>query len=178
MTEHGGVPGGAAPGGVRVRFAPSPSGELHVGNVRTAIYDWAFARSTGGRFVLRIEDTDQTRVRPEYISSAQETLRWLGLEWDEGPLVGGPHGPYRQSERRDTYRDALGLLVAAGEVYESYSNAEEIEARHRAAGRDPKLGYDNFDRNLTDEQRLLFREEGREPVLRLRMPDEDITFST
>jgi glutamyl-tRNA synthetase len=99
VTEHGGVPGGAAPGGVRVRFAPSPSGDLHVGNVRTAIYDWAFARSTGGRFVLRIEDTDQTRVRPEYISSAQETLRWLGLEWDEGPGVGGAGGPDQQNAR-------------------------------------------------------------------------------
>jgi glutamyl-tRNA synthetase len=78
---------------VRVRFAPSPSGDLHVGNVRSALYDWAFARATGGVFVLRIEDTDASRVRPEYIASAQDILRWLGLDWDEGPGVGGPVGP-------------------------------------------------------------------------------------
>ena len=94
MTDRDDKPGSPGwPGGpaaVRVRFAPSPSGDLHVGNVRTALYDWAFARSTGGTFVLRIEDTDQTRVRPEYIESALDTLRWLGLDWDEGPGTGGP----------------------------------------------------------------------------------------
>jgi glutamyl-tRNA synthetase len=88
-----------------VRFAPSPSGDLHVGNVRTALYDWAFARHTGGVFVLRIEDTDQSRVLPAYIESALETLRWLGLDWDEGPEVGGPYGPYLQSERMAIYAD-------------------------------------------------------------------------
>src|SRR5580658_9190838 len=86
-----------APQPVRVRIAPSPSGDLHVGNVRTALFNWAYARHTGGTFVLRIEDTDQSRVLPEYIASAQETLRWLGLNWDEGPQVGGPYGPYQQS---------------------------------------------------------------------------------
>ncbi|HEX5810787.1 MAG TPA: glutamate--tRNA ligase, partial [Pseudonocardia sp.] len=113
----------------------------------------------------------------ESYAAILDALTWLGLDWDEGPQVGGPYGPYRQSERRDTYRDALGLLVQAGEVYESYSTAEEIEARHRAAGRDPKLGYDNADRDLTDEQKVAFRAEGRRPVFRLRMPDHDISFT-
>src|SRR5690606_11019140 len=106
-----------------------------------------------------------------------ETLRWLGLDWDEGPDIGGPYGPYRQSERRDIYADIARRLVEAGYAYESYSTPEEIEARHRAAGRDPKLGYDNFDRTLTKEQIERFRAEGRQPVLRLRMPDEDITWN-
>ena len=162
---------------VRVRFCPSPTGTPHVGLVRTALFNWAYARHTGGTFVFRIEDTDAQRDSAESYAAILDALRWLGLEWDEGPLVGGPHGPYRQSERRDTYRDALGLLVAAGEVYESYSNAEEIEARHRAAGRDPKLGYDNADRDLAEEQKAAFRAEGRRPVFRLRMPDHDISFT-
>jgi glutamyl-tRNA synthetase len=165
----------AAP--VRVRFCPSPTGTPHVGLVRTALFNWAYARHTGGTFVFRIEDTDAQRDSVESYEALLDALHWLGLEWDEGPEVGGPHGPYRQSERRDTYRDALGLLVRAGEVYESYSTPEEIEARHRAAGRDPKLGYDNADRDLTEEQKAAFRAEGRRPVFRLRMPDRDITFT-
>ena len=162
---------------VRVRFCPSPTGTPHVGLVRTALFNWAYARHTGGTFVFRIEDTDAQRDSVESYAAILDALHWLGLEWDEGPQVGGPHGPYRQSERRDTYRDALGLLVQAGEVYESYSTAEEIEARHRAAGRDPKLGYDNADRDLTEEQKAAFRAEGRRPVFRLRMPDRDISFT-
>ena len=162
---------------VRVRFCPSPTGTPHVGLVRTALFNWAYARHTGGTFVFRIEDTDAQRDSVESYNAILDALTWLGLQWDEGPQVGGPHGPYRQSERRDTYRDALGLLVQAGEVYESYSSAEEIEARHRAAGRAPKLGYDNADRDLTEEQKAAFRAEGRRPVFRLRMPDRDITFT-
>jgi glutamyl-tRNA synthetase len=162
---------------VRVRFCPSPTGTPHVGLVRTALFNWAYARHTGGTFVFRIEDTDAQRDSVASYEALLDALRWLGLDWDEGPVVGGEHGPYRQSERRDTYRDALGLLVQAGEVYESYSSAEEIEARHRAAGRDPKLGYDNADRDLTEEQRQAFRDEGRRPVFRLRMPERDITFT-
>ena len=123
---------------VRVRFCPSPTGTPHVGLVRTALFNWAHARHTGGTFVFRIEDTDAQRDSVESYAALLDALRWLGLDWDEGPQVGGPHGPYRQSERRDTYRDALGLLVQAGEVYESYSTAEEIEARHRAAGPRPE----------------------------------------
>ncbi len=161
---------------VRVRFCPSPTGTPHVGLIRTALFNWAHARHHGGTFVFRIEDTDARRDSVESYEALLDALRWLGLDWDEGPVVGGPHGPYRQSERRDSYRNALGLLVQAGEVYESYSTPEEIEVRHRAAGRDPKLGYDNADRDLTEEQKAAFRAEGRSPVFRLRMPDHDISF--
>ena len=162
---------------VRVRFCPSPTGTPHVGLIRTALFNWAHARHSGGSFVFRIEDTDASRDSRESYEALLDALRWLGLDWDEGPEVGGPHGPYRQSERGELYADALTKLIDAGEVYESFSKAEEIEARHKAAGRDPKLGYDNADRDLTDEQKAAFRAEGRAPVYRLRMPDRDITFT-
>jgi glutamyl-tRNA synthetase len=161
---------------IRVRFCPSPTGDLHVGNVRTALFNWAWARHVGGTFVFRVEDTDAARDTQESYLRLLDDLRWLGLDWDEGPEVGGQHGPYRQSERRDIYRDVLGQLLEAGALYESFSTPEEVEARHRAAGRDPKRGYDNFDRELTAQQRADFLAEGRVPVLRMRMPDEDITW--
>ena len=162
---------------VRVRFCPSPTGTPHVGLIRTALFNWAYARHHGGTFVFRIEDTDAARDTDESYHALLDALRWLRLDWDEGPEVGGPHGPYRQSERREIYDDVLRRLIEAGEVYESYSTPEEIEARHRAAGRDPKLGYDNFDRDLTPEQREAYRAQGRKPVYRLRMPDRDITIN-
>jgi glutamyl-tRNA synthetase len=161
---------------VRVRFCPSPTGNPHVGLIRTCLFNWAYARHVGGTFVFRIEDTDAQRDSVESYHQLLDALRWLGLDWDEGPIVGGPYGPYRQSERHDIYRDILGQLLEAGHLYESYSTNEEIEARHRAAGRDPKLGYDNFDRDLTDEQRAAYRADGRRPVLRLRMPDDDLSW--
>ena len=161
---------------VRVRFCPSPTGTPHVGLVRTALFNWAYARHNAGTFVFRIEDTDAARDSEESYAAILDALRWLGLDWDEGPEVGGPHEPYRQSQRSETYRDILSLLVDAGEAYEAYSTPEEVEARHVAAGRNPKLGYDNFDRDLTDAQRAAYAAEGRTPALRLRMPDEDITF--
>ena len=161
---------------VRVRFCPSPTGTPHVGLVRTALFNWAYARHNAGTFVFRIEDTDAARDSEESYAAILDALRWLGLDWDEGPEVGGPHGPYRQSQRGETYRDILEMLRDAGEAYEAYSTPEEVEARHVAAGRNPKLGYDNFDRDLTDEQRAAYAAEGRTPALRLRMPDEDITF--
>jgi glutamyl-tRNA synthetase len=161
---------------VRVRFCPSPTGTPHVGLVRTALFNWAYARHTGGTFVFRIEDTDAARDSEESYQQILEALRWLGLDWDEGIDVGGPHGPYRQSQRSDVYRDVIDRLVAAGHVYESFSDAAEIDARNEAAGRSKQLGYDNFDRNLTDEQRAAFRAEGREPALRLRVPDADLSF--
>jgi glutamyl-tRNA synthetase len=161
---------------VRVRFCPSPTGTPHVGLIRTALFNWAHARHHGGQFVFRIEDTDASRDSAESYAALLDALRWLGLDWDEGPEVGGPHGPYRQSERGELYADALRRLIEGGEVYESFSSGPEIEERHKAAGRDPKLGYDNFDRELTEEQVAAFRAEGRAPVYRLRMPDRDITF--
>jgi glutamyl-tRNA synthetase len=161
---------------VRVRFCPSPTGTPHVGLVRTALFNWAYARHTGGTFVFRIEDTDAARDSAESYAAILDALRWLGLDWDEGPDIGGPHEPYRQSQRGDIYRDVVARLLAAGEVYQAYSTAEEVEARHLAAGRNPKLGYDNYDRTLSAEEKATFDAEGRKPVLRLRMPDHDITW--
>lgn len=166
----------AHPDAVRVRFCPSPTGTPHVGMVRTALFNWAYARHTGGTFVFRIEDTDAQRDSEESYLALLDALRWLGLDWDEGPEVGGPYGPYRQSLRTDVYRDVVARLVEAGEAYYAFSTPEEVEARHIAAGRNPKLGYDNFDRQLTDSQRAAFLAEGRQPVVRLRMPDADISW--
>ncbi|HZI98537.1 MAG TPA: glutamate--tRNA ligase [Actinomycetales bacterium] len=162
---------------VRVRFCPSPTGTPHVGLMRTALFNWAYARHTGGALVFRIEDTDVTRDSAESVDQLLDAMAWLGLDYDEGPGVGGDYGPYRQSERRDLHRDVAQRLLASGHAYESFSTPEEVEARHRAAGRDVKLGYDNHDRDLTDSQRQAFRDDGRVPVLRLRMPDGDITFT-
>ncbi len=168
------APAAGAPGGVRVRFCPSPTGVPHVGMVRTALFNWAYARHTGGRLVFRIEDTDAARDSEESYHQLLDALRWLGLDWDEGVEVGGPHAPYRQSQRGELYADVLARLLAAGHVYESFSTPEEVEARHRAAGRDPKLGYDGADRRTTDEERAALRAQGRQPVLRLAMPDHDV----
>jgi glutamyl-tRNA synthetase len=175
MTEPA-ITSATRPGDVRVRFCPSPTGLPHVGMVRTALFNWAYARHTGGTFVFRVEDTDAARDSEESYAQLLDALRWLGLDWDEGVEVGGPQAPYRQSQRRAIYDDVVAELVAGGHVYESYSTPEEVEARHLAAGRDPKLGYDNADRDLTDGQRVAFRAQGREPVLRVRMPDDAITF--
>jgi glutamyl-tRNA synthetase len=161
-------------GDVRVRFCPSPTGTPHVGLIRTALFNWAWARHTGGTFVFRIEDTDAARDSSESYDALLDSLRWLGLDWDEGPEVGGPHEPYRQSQRRAHYDDAIARLVEAGHLYESFSTPAEVEQRHRDSGRDPKLGYDNHDRYLTDDARAAFHAEGRSPVLRFRMPDADI----
>lgn len=162
---------------VRVRFAPSPTGTPHVGLIRTALFNWAYARHTGGTVVFRIEDTDAARDSEESYQQLLEALTWLGLDWDEGVEVGGPHEPYRQSERMDLYSDVARRLLEGGYAYEAFSTPEEVEQRHRAAGRDPKLGYDGYDRTLTEEQKAAYRAEGRVPVLRMRMPDEDVTFT-
>ncbi|HET6500764.1 MAG TPA: glutamate--tRNA ligase [Amycolatopsis sp.] len=162
---------------VRARFCPSPTGTPHVGLIRTALFNWAFARHHGGKLVFRIEDTDAARDSEESYEQLLEALRWLGIDWDEGPDAGGDHGPYRQSLRREIYADIAARLLAAGELYEAYSTNEEVEARRTAAGQDPKLGYDNFDRDLTAEQRDAFRAQGRVPVLRLRMPGTDLSWT-
>ena len=158
---------------VRVRFCPSPTGTPHVGMVRTCLFNWAYARHTGGTFVFRIEDTDAARDSEESFDAILDSLTWLGLDWDEGVGKGGPHEPYRQSQRMDLYKEVAAELLEAGYLYESFSTPEEIEARHRERGEDPKLGYDGFDRDLTQEQKDAFRAEGRLPVLRMRMPEED-----
>lgn len=162
--------------GVRVRFCPSPTGTPHVGLIRTALFNWAYARHTEGTVVFRVEDTDAERDSEDSYLALLDALRWLRLDWDEGPEVGGPHGPYRQSQRKDIYHDVVARLLAAGEAYEAFSTPEDVEARHVAAGRNPKMGYDNFDRDLTDEQRAAYRAEGRRPVVRLRMPDAELAF--
>jgi glutamyl-tRNA synthetase len=175
LSEMTGEVTGETP--VRVRFCPSPTGTPHVGLIRTALFNWAHARHTNGTFVFRIEDTDAARDSEESYQQLLEALKWLGITWEEGVEVGGPHEPYRQSQRLDLYKDVVAKLLEAGHAYEAYSTPEEVEARHRAAGRDPKLGYDNFDRELSEEQIAAFKAEGRQPVLRVRMPDEDVTFT-
>ncbi|WP_018023718.1 glutamate--tRNA ligase [Corynebacterium ulceribovis] len=165
------------PSEVRLRFCPSPTGTPHVGLIRTALFNWAYARHTGGKLVFRIEDTDAARDSEESYAAILEALRWLGLDWDEGVDVGGPHGPYRQSQRGEIYQDIIAKLVEAGEAYEDFSTREEVEARRKAAGQDVQLGYDNYDRDLTDEQKAAFRAEGRQPVIRLKMPDHDYKWT-
>lgn len=179
MTTAGDTvtPTTSEPEEVRVRFCPSPTGTPHVGMVRTALFNWAHARHHGGKLIFRIEDTDAARDSEESYHQLLDAMRWLGIDWDEGVEVGGPHGPYRQSQRGEIYQDVIAKLKDAGHIYESYSTAEEIKARHVAAGRDPQLGYDGYDRELTEEQKAAFRAEGREPTWRLRMPDVDISFT-
>jgi glutamyl-tRNA synthetase len=166
----------ATGGDVRVRFCPSPTGTPHVGLIRTALFNWAYARHTGGKLIFRIEDTDAARDSEESYLQLLDALRWLHLDWDEGIDAGGPHEPYRQSQRGDIYRGVIEKLKASGHLYESFATAEEIEARNIANGRDPKQGYDNFERELTAAEREAFRAEGREPALRLKVPDTDLSF--
>jgi len=160
----------------RVRFCPSPTGTPHVGLIRTALFNWAYARHTGGTFIFRIEDTDAERDSEESYEQILEALTWLGLEWDEGPVKGGPHGPYRQSQRTEIYQNIIDQLLAAGHLYESYVTAEEMAERNRAMGRDEKQGYDNHERNLSEEQKAAYREEGRTPALRLKVPEGALDF--
>jgi glutamyl-tRNA synthetase len=144
--------------------------------VRTALFNWAYARNQGGKFVFRIEDTDAARDSEESYEQIVEALRWLGLDWDEGIEIGGPNEPYRQSQRGEIYSEVVEKLKASGHLYESFLSSEEIEARNIAAGRAKQLGYDNSERELSDEQRAKYLAEGRQPALRLRVPDQDISF--
>ena len=172
MTD---VLGSLAPEDVRVRFPPSPTGFLHVGNARSALFNWAFARHFGGKLVLRIEDTDLARNTPEGYASVLDSLRWLGIDWDEGPEVGGPFGPYLQSERFDIYRDIATRLRDAGAAYDCFCTNDEVEARRKVSGSKVQ-GYDGFCRDLSADQRAAFEGEDRTSVLRLRMPDAPIIF--
>ncbi len=160
---------------VRVRMAPSPTGSPHVGLARTALYNWAFARHHGGTFVFRIEDTDKERNTQESYDSLIEVMHWLGLTWDEGPEVGGPFAPYRQSERGDLYVDVLAKLRASKYSYDCFCTNDEVTARRKASG-SKVMGYDGFCRELTDEQVTAFRADDRAPVVRFRMPDGEITW--
>jgi len=163
---------------VKVRFAPSPTGDLHVGNIRTALFDWAYARHTGGTFLFRIEDTDTTRVTDEYIQAAIDTLKWLGLNWDEGPEVGGDNGPYLQSQRLDIYAEWAQKFLDQKDAYHCYCSAEELEAvreAQRAANVAP--GYNGHCRDLTAEQIAAYKAQDRLPVVRMRMPDGGTTFT-
>lgn len=163
---------------VRVRFCPSPTGDPHVGMVRTALFNWAYARHTGGTFVFRIEDTDTARDSEDSYLMLLDSLRWLGLTWDEGPEVGGPFGPYRQSERLDIYREVVAKLLAAGHAYNCYCSPEELEERREKAKQENRTpGYDGKCRNLTDEEIANFKSAGRDPVLRFKMPGTDFTWN-
>jgi glutamyl-tRNA synthetase len=163
---------------VRVRFAPSPTGELHVGNIRTALFDWAYARHTGGTFIFRIEDTDTERVTPEYIQAAVNTLKWLGLDWDEGPEVGGPNGPYLQSERLELYAEWAAKFLAQGDAYHCYCSSEELEkVREDQRKANVAPGYNGHCRDLSADQVAAYLAQGRKPVLRMRMPEGTTTFT-
>jgi glutamyl-tRNA synthetase len=163
---------------VKVRFAPSPTGDLHLGNIRTALFDWAYARHTGGTFLFRIEDTDTTRVTDEYIQAAIDTLKWLGLTWDEGPEVGGPNGPYLQSQRLDIYAKWAQTFLDQGDAYHCYCSPDELEAvREEQRKANVAPGYNGHCRDLTADQITAYKAEGREAVVRMRMPDGTTTFT-
>lgn len=158
---------------VRVRFAPSPTGYLHIGNVRTALFNYLFAKRNKGKFILRVEDTDRERSKPEYVTQLCEDLRWLGIEWDEGPDVGGEYGPYLQSERAHLHQQYVEKLLAEGNAYKCYCNEEELEELRKtqvANGQTPR--YDNRCRDLSEEECKAKEAEGRTASIRFRMPDE------
>ncbi len=158
---------------VRVRFAPSPTGKLHIGGARTAIYNWAFARAMGGKFILRIEDTDPERSTEENTQIILRAMRWLGLDWDEGPEVGGEYGPYKQTERFDTYTAALETLKERGAVYPCFCTKEELDAKREAAEKSEGgyAGYDRTCRNTPVEEAQARIEAGEPHVWRLKVPE-------
>jgi glutamyl-tRNA synthetase len=162
---------------VRVRFAPSPTGYLHVGGARTAIFNYLFARHNNGTFVLRIEDTDAERSTRESEASLLEDLRWLNLDWDEGPDVGGPHGPYRQSERLDTYRAVTDQLISLGVAYPCFCTDEELsKKREQAVAEKRPPGYDGTCRNLTAEQVEEKRAAGIPEAIRFKVAEGVVKF--
>jgi len=161
---------------VRVRFAPSPTGDLHIGGIRTAQFNWLFARRHGGKFILRIEDTDQKRTQEQSYKTITEGLRWAGLDWDEGPDLGGEYGPYIQSERLALYQEWARWLLAQGKAYRAYETAEELEliSTARRANKLPP-GYDRRARTLTPADWERFDAEGRPYVIRFKVPLEGET---
>jgi nondiscriminating glutamyl-tRNA synthetase len=162
---------------IRVRFAPSPTGELHVGNARTALFNWIFARHSGGVFVVRIEDTDQTRTTKDFEANLLDELKWLGIDWDEGPGVGGAYGPYHQTERLAIYRDCLERLIAEGKVYPCYCTEAELEAeRASLVARRMMPRYLGKCRQLAEAEQRRLCAEGRLPVWRFRVEGGPIVF--
>ena len=159
---------------VRVRFAPSPTGKLHIGGARTAIYNWAFARANGGTFILRIDDTDPTRSTDENTQIILRAMKWLGLDWDEGPDVGGPHAPYAQTERLDLYKQAAQKLWDEGHAYPCFCTKEQLEADRKAAQerKDPFQGYQRRCRNLSREEARARIDAGEPYVLRIKVPED------
>ncbi|MFH0941705.1 MAG: glutamate--tRNA ligase [Chloroflexota bacterium] len=156
---------------VRVRYAPSPTGFPHVGNIRTALFNWVFARHYGGSFIVRVEDTDVARTVPGALEAILDGLRWLGLDWDEGPVVGGDFGPYFQSQRLGLYREAAERLVAQGDAYHCFCSPERLsEMRAEQARRKQPPGYDRHCRNFSREEITLNRVAGITPVVRFKMP--------
>jgi glutamyl-tRNA synthetase len=161
----------------RVRFAPSPTGYLHVGGARTALFNWLYARRTGGTFVLRIEDTDMERSSSEMVTGILDGMRWLGLDWDEGPEVGGSSGPYFQSERLDRYREAAARLVASGRAYYCYCNPDEIKAKREAAEQAGQTwSYDRTCASLSADEVAAREAAGAPRAVRFRMPDGTTAF--
>jgi glutamyl-tRNA synthetase len=161
---------------VRVRYAPSPTGFPHVGNIRTALFNWLYARHTGGQFIVRIEDTDTARTVPGSLEAILDSLRWLGLEWDEGPEVGGPYGPYMQSQRLPIYHEITAKLIEEGFAYRCYCTAERLEAmRADQTASKQLLGYDRRCRDLSSEERAGLRASGVPSVVRFKTPVEGRT---
>ncbi len=158
----------AAP--VRVRFAPSPTGSLHIGTARTALFDWLLARQTGGQFILRIEDTDRSRYVPGSLEELMDGLRWLGLEWDEGPDIGGPYGPYLQSERLPIYHAHAQRLLDSGDAYESYYTSEEIEAITKSVGQGDAAEVNRLMRAMPADEARRRREAGVKPAVLFKVP--------
>jgi glutamyl-tRNA synthetase len=160
---------------VRVRYAPAPTGYLHVGGARTALYDWLYARHHGGTFILRIEDTDRERSTEESVAAIQESLKWLGIDWDEGPGVGGEYGPYLQTERLEIYREVVETLAERGAAYKCFCTPEELEDRRKnALARGEPPGYDGRCRALSEAELKQFEAEERPVAMRFATPGRDV----
>ena len=158
---------------VRTRFAPSPTGFLHIGGVRTALFNWLYSRRHGGRFILRIDDTDRQRNVDEALRPILNGFRWLGIDWDEGPEVGGDAGPYYQSQRSELYREAVNALLDAGLAYRDYATPEELQAEREAAqGVKERFVYSRRFMAAGGDDQKRFESEGRNAVVRLKMPRE------
>ena len=161
---------------IRVRIAPSPTGYFHVGSARTALFNWLFARGRDGMFIVRVEDTDRSRYNPEAVADLAESLRWLGLEWDEGPEVGGVYGPYYQSERLALYEQYAGRLMAQDLAYKCYCSPDRLAAmREEQREKKQSVGYDRHCRYLTADEQAGYEVEGITPVIRLKAPLEGQT---